>query len=1035
MLQTGYLKLILQNGEVFPDTVLNDFTLSSTSDLRIGVVNETATQPAALVLSQESITVAKPTDFVAPVAFATVKSNAIEALDQTADLSIVAPTDPQAKLRLEEASFKNGTFASPTVLAEVSRTDDAYDHVLHVGRDSLITATSYVPGVLKVAGYVLPTALVPPTPVDATLTDPDAIAQEALRYETDLQAAKDAVEAANAANTAAASADVSLDVATVVAKVVTHPDTVTHTTHSGNAEFKDYVRIEKVLTLGDTDDVLASIRHSAPDLTIDAMDGAPGSVELSTVGFHAGNPSRVSATHGGVVGAWDVLDVVQSADMDNDKPGIVRMHAAMFASTSGTAANDNAIVDGPAGVSVVEVDNGSLATYTTLNMATAQLWNGTEAANVKLDGASVVDVDRRMATFGGDFKDPDGPKVVHVVTRADHLAVDAPMDTLGLRLGGVDILRVDPTVDDPSLGVSVSERLTAPVLKVSAEVDKYFELTAHPGTGAMTIESTEGRTATLLPAETSLDVTPARLRLIDVPSGSYTEMVGGNDQLALSVPSIRLVDGMSLQESEKTLVVVGCEALRLETCTLDASTDPAVLAISNAAMSLGGDVTMTAESSGNLLLGPSPDVTVRTDATLTLQSEDAVKLRLKSGSQWNEYGFTSRNDGALLLNGHDIDVIPKDILTGSTARDGAVDAAGWWRTDVPSVAAKFSHSVADTTEYPLLSDLTFVNSVAQPYAGATPVMTNGYTGFGVDLYLDGAYVLRRVNLPRVTVGQHDNRPTSWRVYGTDGRAMASSTWEELGRAGFQDHIDVYTQNAYDGYRIVVNSISSGDSLVNNGLQLLTLPPAQSVAVQHSFTGSHLTAFVDDPALEPGMLVSVARDGTLDSIARGGWKRRGGSSAIRIDSALPMVAMTTRARDPTVFGVFDSAVSNRWYSRGVDVRARVNGLGEGAVWVCDTGGALRVGDLLCSSDVPGYAMRQNNGDGTESDDIVRSYTVGKCTMSCDFSNARVPVNTLVHKDSGDVSWYEEPIATEPAFLTRVLADGTRCAYIACVYTCS
>jgi hypothetical protein len=46
----------------------------------------------------------------------------------------------------------------------------------------------------------------------------------------------------------------------------------------------------------------------------------------------------------------------------------------------------------------------------------------------------------------------------------------------------------------------------------------------------------------------------------------------------------------------------------------------------------------------------------------------------------------------------------------------------------------------------------------------------------------------------------------------------------------------------------------------------------------------------------------------------------------------------------VFGVFDSVVTNRWYTGGVDTRA-VNGLGEGAVWVCDENGAVEAGDLL------------------------------------------------------------------------------------------
>jgi hypothetical protein len=79
------------------------------------------------------------------------------------------------------------------------------------------------------------------------------------------------------------------------------------------------------------------------------------------------------------------------------------------------------------------------------------------------------------------------------------------------------------------------------------------------------------------------------------------------------------------------------------------------------------------------------------------------------------------------------------------------------------------------------------------------------------------------------VGQNDQRPTSWRVYGTDRKATSSSAWEELGRAGFQDYIDVYTQTAYDCYRVVVNSISSGENLVTTGLQMLMLPPVQNVS--------------------------------------------------------------------------------------------------------------------------------------------------------------------------------------------------------------
>jgi hypothetical protein len=86
-----------------------------------------------------------------------------------------------------------------------------------VGKDSRIAVTSYVPDVLKVAGHVAPATIVLPSPINTALIDPVAI-QQAVRYSTELQIAKDAVEAQNAANTATTSSDVSLAVARVVAK-------------------------------------------------------------------------------------------------------------------------------------------------------------------------------------------------------------------------------------------------------------------------------------------------------------------------------------------------------------------------------------------------------------------------------------------------------------------------------------------------------------------------------------------------------------------------------------------------------------------------------------------------------------------------------------------------------------------------------------------------------------------------------------------------------------------------------------------------
>jgi hypothetical protein len=53
-----------------------------------------------------------------------------------------------------------------------------------------------------------------------------------------------------------------------------HPVDLTHISHVERG-IQDYVRIEKVLTVGDTGNTLSSIRHSATDLSIDAIDGTP----------------------------------------------------------------------------------------------------------------------------------------------------------------------------------------------------------------------------------------------------------------------------------------------------------------------------------------------------------------------------------------------------------------------------------------------------------------------------------------------------------------------------------------------------------------------------------------------------------------------------------------------------------------------------------------------------------------------------------------------------------------------------------------
>jgi hypothetical protein len=115
----------------------------------------------------------------------------------------------------------------------------------------------------------------------------------------------------------------------------------------------------------------------------------------------------------------------------------------------------------------------------------------------------------------------------------------------------------------------------------------------------------------------------------------------------------------------------------------------------------------------------------------------------------------------------------------------------------------------------------------------------------------------------------------------------------------------------------------------------------------------------------------------------------GASAITTNDALPFVSLSSRAMDKRAFGVvslstnYDPTGSDPTdeqlarAAEGGDVRAEINAIGEGAMWVCDAGGALESGDYITTSSVPGYGMCQ-------ADDCLRHYTVAKATMSCDFT---------------------------------------------------
>jgi hypothetical protein len=179
----------------------------------------------------------------------------------------------------------------------------------------------------------------------------------------------------------------------------------------------------------------------------------------------------------------------------------------------------------------------------------------------------------------------------------------------------------------------------------------------------------------------------------------------------------------------------------------------------------------------------------------------------------------------------------------------------------------------------------------------------------------------------------------------------------------------------------------------------------------NFTGKHRCSF-DGPieAFYPGCIV-VSEGRYVDLFEK---------PRIEIDESLPVVSIAREDADPRVFGV----VAGRerasdpvralglgnvkfGFPKPADSAAKliVNGCGEGAVWVCDANGPFRNGDLIATcSRIPGMGARQP-------DPCICSHTVAKITCDCAFD-----LDSTVYR-------------------CHALPDGTRIAFVGCVYKCS
>lgn len=177
-------------------------------------------------------------------------------------------------------------------------------------------------------------------------------------------------------------------------------------------------------------------------------------------------------------------------------------------------------------------------------------------------------------------------------------------------------------------------------------------------------------------------------------------------------------------------------------------------------------------------------------------------------------------------------------------------------------------------------------------------------------------------------------------------------------------------------RVGINTINP-DNLLSATLSTdtrLIVNGAIRASSHNTFTGTHIISLSASSKLseiEPGMIVSstgkVQKLGLIDTIVE--------------------CELTHNEKDKKVFGIYVNTEHNEYYTdnKGQEKQSElvhyVAGVGEGQIWVSDINGVVEAGDYVCSSSIPGFAMKQD-------DDLVHNYTIAKITEDIEWgSNLR------------------------------------------------
>lgn len=180
----------------------------------------------------------------------------------------------------------------------------------------------------------------------------------------------------------------------------------------------------------------------------------------------------------------------------------------------------------------------------------------------------------------------------------------------------------------------------------------------------------------------------------------------------------------------------------------------------------------------------------------------------------------------------------------------------------------------------------------------------------------------------------------------------------------------------------------------------------------NFTGQHRTFIKNIPfnkaTLYQGLIVCSNNDTYIDMKPGRGKTLKTpvyGKEAISIDESLPIVSLSNKEKDISVFGVISNIeeVNDDGYridQEGVfgtniekehgDRRIHINSIGEGAIWVSNKNGNLLSGTYITSSSIPGYGQKQD-------DERLANYSVAKITMDCDFNPTLQNIKKIKTRD--------------------------------------